>query len=231
MWDDPRVAHGTRALLDRRQARLDAGEEPAGWKVAFGAPASLKRFGTGGALVGYLMETTRLPDGAEVSIGDWTTPSAEFEVAVYLGHDVSGAATRETVRAAIAAIGPALELVDIHPPPEDVERILEGEIFHRYFVLGPTAAPAGDGLHEGVAARPVRTGDELEAPADPEALTGELVGVIAHVASLLAAFGQGLRAGDVVMTGSVIPPLPVKPGDEVAFELAPVGSVGVTFVP
>ncbi|MFC2176994.1 hypothetical protein ACFLRH_01110 [Actinomycetota bacterium] len=41
------------------------------------------------------------------------------------------------------------------------------------------------------------------------------------MASTLAAAGEHLRAGDVIITGSVIPPVPLGEGREFAFALEP----------
>ena len=49
------------------------------------------------------------------------------------------------------------------------------------------------------------------------------------MAAALASFGETLRAGQVIITGSIVPPLPVAEGDEVIFHLDPIGSVSVRF--
>jgi 2-keto-4-pentenoate hydratase len=40
--------------------------------------------------------------------------------------------------------------------------------------------------------------------------------------------GEQLRAGDVVITGSVVPPLPVTPGRTVAVEFTTLGGLSVS---
>jgi 2-keto-4-pentenoate hydratase len=52
----------------------------------------------------------------------------------------------------------------------------------------------------------------VAATSDPEALTGELGFVLASMADTLAASGAVMAAGDVVITGSVVPPIPVAAG-------------------
>jgi 2-keto-4-pentenoate hydratase len=47
------------------------------------------------------------------------------------------------------------------------------------------------------------------------------------VATLLGAVGERLRAGDVLITGSVVQ-LPVEPGDEVVADLGPLGRAAAT---
>ena len=67
VWDDERVSRGMAVQLAQRRARLDAGEKPLGWKLAFGAPAALERLGISGPLVGYLSGRAKLPSGTTLS--------------------------------------------------------------------------------------------------------------------------------------------------------------------
>ena len=51
-----------------------------------------------------------------------------------------------------------------------------------------------------------------------------------HVADLLAAFGERLSAGDIIIAGSVVPPILVEADETaVAYALDPVGRVSVAF--
>src|SRR5262245_17688777 len=77
LWDDPRIQRGMTAQLKLRQQRLDAGDEPLGWKVGFGAPAIMKQFGISGPLVGFLTRNARIDPGGIVSFAGWTKPVAE----------------------------------------------------------------------------------------------------------------------------------------------------------
>ena len=46
--------------------------------------------------------------------------------------------------------------------------------------------------------------------------------------TLLAAFGERLRAGEIIITGSVVPPLSIEPDeDAIGFALDPIASVSV----
>jgi len=57
----------------------------------------------------------------------------------------------------------------------------------------------------------------------------ELIDIVRHVADTLAAFGEKLSAGAVIITGAIVPPFPVEPGEEIFFQLEPVGTVSVRF--
>ena len=68
-------------------------------------------------------------------------------------------------------------------------------------------------------------GEEVAATDDPAALTGELVEVVRLTAELLEACGERLRAGEVVITGSVVPPQRVAAGQGIAVEVDPLGTL------
>jgi 2-keto-4-pentenoate hydratase len=69
-------------------------------------------------VIGFLLDRALLPSGARVSIAGWRKPVAEAEIAAYIGADLSDGADRATVRSAIAAIGPAIELADMDREPD-----------------------------------------------------------------------------------------------------------------
>jgi 2-keto-4-pentenoate hydratase len=53
---------------------------------------------------------------------------------------------------------------------------------------------------------------------------------VRHVADVLAAFGGRLSAGEIIITGSVVAPLALEPGEVgIAFEVEPLGNVAVRF--
>ncbi len=222
---DARIEAGMRDQLATRDERAAAGARQIGWKVGFGAPAALEKLSLDRPLVGHLFEAGLLEDGAEVAVGDWTTPMLEPEIAVHLAHDVPGDAAREDVRGAIGGLSAAIELADLHPPPEDVRAILAGNIFHRHVLLGPV--DRGRSTGDGVTARVVIDGEQVAANDEPATLTGELVEVVRLTAETLAACGERLRAGEVLITGSMTPPQPVAPGQRVSVEVAPLGTLAL----
>jgi 2-keto-4-pentenoate hydratase len=226
---DERIAAGMRDQLALRRERLDHGERPIGWKVGFGSPAAAAQFDLDRPLVGFLTDRGLLPDGASVDVADWTNPLLEPEIAVHLDRDLEPGATRDDVVAAIGGLSAAIELADLHPPPTDVRTILAGNIFHRHVVLGPVHRARRNA--EGIGGRVVRDGTEIASTDDPAALTGEPVEVVRLVGELLDACGERLRAGEVVITGSVVAPVPVAPGQRVAVELGPLGGLSVRLVP
>jgi 2-keto-4-pentenoate hydratase len=230
LWDDPRVVRGMQAQLEMRRLRLDDGDKPLGWKVGFGAPAMLELLKISGPLVGFLTQNARVQSGGSISFAGWSKPVAEPEIAVHIGHDVPAGADLEAAKAAIAGISPAIEIVDLTAPLQDPERILGDNIYQHHVVLGGSGPARAGAQSDGLTCRIIRHGKEFARTTDPQANTGQWVNIVRHVAEVLAAFGERLRAGEIIITGSVVPPLTIERGETgMAFEVDPIGGVTVRF--
>ncbi len=229
-WDDPRIARGMEKQLGQRRARIAAGERPLGWKVGLGAPPAMERLKIKAPLVGFMMQKSLVPNASTVSFAGWHKPVAEPEIAVHMGRDLAGGADRPTAIAAIAGLGPAIELADLNPPPDDVEITLAGNIFHRHVILGPCDPSRAGAKLDGLSGHVFRRGALAAKQDNVEALIGEMIGIVQHVAGTLAAHGEKLRAGDVIITGSIVPPPIIEPDEtEFAYALEPVGGLSVNF--
>ncbi len=215
-----------RRQLDQRALRLASGERPVGWKAGFGSLPAREQFHLDGPLVGFLTDASLRPVGGVISLAGWTHPVAEPELAARLGKDLPGTPTESDVLEAVAALGPAFELADVHPPPADVEEVLAGNIFHRVVILGAPAPAPLDELNR-LAGVVKLNGETVAGVDDLEALTGRVTEVIAHIAGTLSAVGETLSAGEVVICGSIIPPLLVQPGDKVEFALGSLPPISV----
>lgn len=229
-WDDPRIARGMATQLAARRARIAAGERPIGWKVGLGAPPAMQRLGITAPLVGYMMEKSLLPDGASVPVGTWTQLVAEPEIAVTMAADLPGGSDRAATVAAIGSLGPAIELVDLHAPQADVEEALAGNIYHRHVILGDQDPARAGAKLDGLTGLVFRRGQEVARQVDLQANIGEIVGIVAHVAGTLSAYGERLRKGDVIITGSLVPP-PRIDADETdfAYTLEPMQRLSARF--
>ena len=233
-WDDPRIARGMAEQLRRRRELLDSGHKPLGWKLAFGGPAAMERLHTNAPLVGFLLQDAIVPTGSTLAVAGWTKPAAEPEITVHLGKDLAAGADRETTKAAICGLGPAIEVADVDHPSEDVEGTLTCDIYQRHVILGRSDAARAGGLLDGLAARVLRNGAEFANITDPRSLqdlTGELIDIVRHTANLLAVFGETLQAGEIIIAGSIIPPIWIVPGEEIVFDLAPVDAISIRFAP
>jgi 2-keto-4-pentenoate hydratase len=230
-WDDPRIASGMRQQLRRRSELLAARNKPLGWKLAFGGPGAMERLHINAPLVGFLMADAVLQTGSNISLAGWTKPAVEPELAVYLGKDLASGADRKATKAAISGLGPAIEIADVDHPSEDVEGTLVRNIYQRHVVLSGCDPGHAGGSLAGLNARVLRNDVEMANTSDFEALTGELIAIVGHVADLLAVFGETLRVGEIIIAGSITPPIWVQPGETIAFHLQPLKPISICFSP
>jgi 2-keto-4-pentenoate hydratase len=217
--EDPRIVAGMAAQGRLRESRWAAGEQRVGWKAGLGTAAAMEASSTAAPLTGFLTNAS-LASGMTrtdgLSIEDWRNAKLEPEVAVRLGAAVPAGSDRATVEAAISGAAPSIEIVDLGDA-SDIEAVLAANIFHRAFLFGPFGDVSGTDL---VAARlsVARDGEAPQTGVDPSTALGDLVEVIRAVADQVALAGAELMAGDVVMTGSVVPAIGISGGER--FEVA-----------
>jgi 2-keto-4-pentenoate hydratase len=215
---DTRVRAGLERQLDAWRDTIARGAGRVGWKIGLNTADVQQKLGLPDPVIGFLTTATRLESGASRPVDDLDKPLIEPEVAVRLRRPVEAGAEPDEALAAIQSLGPAIELVDIPAPPEDVEEVVAGNVFHRGVVLGPHREDAAVNGLEAV----VRVSGEERQRAKADV---DLAATISLVADLLGSAGELLQAGDTIICGSLTPPVPVAPGDRVEVDLGPLGSV------
>jgi len=226
---DERISKGMATQMSMRRRHLESGARHLGWKVGFGTPAAMERLGTTAPLFGFMTDRSLVTSRSVLSIAGWTRGVLEPEVAVHLASDVPARADDAEVRAAIAGLGPAVELADLDPDVQDVEGILSCDIFHRHVLLGPVDQAYAGGSITGVEALVFRNGDKIAGGPGPADFTAEAMVILRALALELEANGEALRAGDVVITGSLVPPVKVGPGQVLRAQISPLGELEVRF--
>ncbi len=229
-WDHSLIKKGMPTQLANRRARIAAGERPLGWKVGLGAPAMMAKVGIAAPLVGFLMQGAQIASGGSVSLKGYVRPIAEAEIAVRMATSLGAGASPAAASAAIKDIMPAIEIADMDtlPAADNLDSVLEGGVFQRHVVIGDTAR-AGGSL-AGITSRSFLNGKLVEATTNPEALTGKVVDTVVHVANTLAAYGETLSAGDIIIAGSITVPQLIEAGaTDYVHALDPIGEVRLAF--
>ena len=203
----------------------------AGYKIALTTPAMRAMVGLSDSIGGVLHEKQVVRAPASVSAAEYGRLIVEFEVAVQLGIDLPMASThtRESVADAVAAVMPAFELAD--------DRGAD------YAALGSMSLclVADNAWNEGaVLGTPISDWKsvDLASVRGVATINGEQVGeghgrdamghpfeALAWVANSLAKRGKQLRAGQFVITGSLVTSKFPKPGDAVGFDLGELGRI------
>ena len=206
---DPRIVEAlVRQLAEWRRA-LDGGAERVGWKIGLNVPDLQRKLGLRESVIGHLTSNSRLEDGASFDGAAATELRIEPEVALHMG-----------AGGEIAGYGAAIEIVDTGNPPSDAAGIVASNVFHRGFLL----AEAQPAMPAGLEAE-VRVNEELRASGEAPA---HFTDVVELVGRLLSDAGEELRSGDVIIAGSLTPPQPVQPGEQVDVGLGPLGSLTVS---
>jgi 2-keto-4-pentenoate hydratase len=227
---DPRIAEGMRVQMELRKKRFAEGAKLIGWKVGFGAPAAKERFKISAPVIGFLLDRALLSSGTTVNLASWQKPAAEAEIAAYIGKDIPPGASREEATAAVDAIGPAIELANIDGPPDDLRAALAGDIYQRHVILGPRDASRRGFQLDGLKATVAKSGADVPVPADLQTNTGDFIDIVRHVADVTAALGDGLRAGQFIICGSLTAPMFLDRAEKgIDYALEPIGAISVKF--
>jgi 2-keto-4-pentenoate hydratase len=218
-------------LQDRlRQTLLARGERLAGWKAAFTSRAAQEANGLGEPGCAFLLASGVLASGAEVALAKFSALAVEAEVAFVMRRDLAGpGVTAAGAATAVEGALPALELVDFRysGQPAGTDVIAEG-VYAAAIVLGGALTPI-TGLDLALEGLVYEHSGALVATATAAEVLGNPLNSLAWVANHLGARGLGLRAGDIVMTGSVSKLLRPRAGDTVRASYTRLGSTSVRF--
>jgi 2-keto-4-pentenoate hydratase len=150
----------------------------------------------------------------------------ECELAVRLGRDLPALGrplTRDDVLAGVAEVMPAFELIEdrnANYKTTDARTLIADNAWNAGIVLGAPVAVPSAALLDGLAGHLSINGEPAHA-----GKTDDPIGALAWVANLAIERGRPMTRGMVVITGSVIPTLPINAGDVFRFELAGLGAV------
>ncbi len=139
--------------------------------------------------------------------------------------------TAEGVAAAIEAYLPAIEIVDdryVEWQTMGAPTLVADDFFAAGCVLGqPVPRSSAPDLSQ-VIGRALINGQEIARGTGADVL-GHPHNPLAWLANHLAASDKGLRAGEIVLTGSLVKTMWLEPGDAVVMELDGLGRVEATF--
>ena len=152
-----------------------------------------------------------MPSGATLRFADFVAPGVECEIGVRLARDLPpGPCSPQQARDAVGELFAAIEIVErryTDLAAFGTAALIADQVFHAAAVLGE---PAADWRERDLAALPGRIA--VDGAERGRGLGGDLLGHPMNALAWLAgsavagAFG-GLRAGQVVMLGSVTPPI------------------------
>jgi 2-keto-4-pentenoate hydratase len=213
-----------------REALVGRGERVVGWKAGFTNKAIQDAYQAGEPVCAFLLASGVLSSGGEIPAARFVKPGVEAEIAFVMKQDLAGPGVTPA-RALLAVEGalPALELIDFRHSGKAVGTdVVADGVYAKAIVLGGALSPIA-GIDLSVEGLVYEQSGALVATATAAEVLGTPLNSLAWIANHLGGRGLGLRAGDVVMTGSVSRVLQPRAGDTVRATFTRLGSVSVRF--
>lgn len=204
-----RLADGIAAQL--AVARLCGAYPPAGFKIGATARRMQDYLGLPGPAAGFMAEAGLHGSGSTLSVAPFLLPGVECELAVILAQDIApGPCSAAQAAAAVDELMAGIEIVENRYGPLDAlgtPTLVGDQVYHAAAILG-APYPGWRDLDLCALAGTLRIDGEQRGAGRGSDLLGDPMAALAWLAASeeAAAFG-GLRAGQVIMLGSVTPPI------------------------
>ncbi len=216
------------------QQRLDLdGERIVGKKIGVTSKPVQEMLNVFQPDFGFLTDRMEYPDGAAIVIaGQLIQPRAEGEIAFRLKSDLVGpGVTEQDVLDATATIMPCFEIVDsrIDSWKIKIQDTVADNASCGVYVLGKNEVDPRDfdlpRLKMTIYKNGVFNSEGLGS-----AVQGNPLTAVAWLANTLGEFGIPFKAGEIILSGSLVPLIPVVAGDEMSLVIEGIGGCSCTFV-
>jgi 2-keto-4-pentenoate hydratase len=228
----PTDAHGAYAVQRINTQRwLADGRRIIGRKIGLTAETVQKQLGVDRPDYGVLFDDMLIADGGDLLASRVLQPKAEAEVALILASDLNDPeASAEVVATATACAVAAIEIVD--------SRIADWKITFAdtvadngssaFFVLGSDRKPL-PGLDLRTCGMALEVNGKVVSLGAGVACLGHPLNAAAWLVRTLSRMGDGLKAGDIIMTGALGPMVSLTPGDHVEATVGGLGAVSFAY--
>jgi 2-oxo-hept-3-ene-1,7-dioate hydratase len=217
--------------------KLAQGRRQIGWKIGLTSRAMQEQLKIDTPDSGVLLDDMLFADGATVPKSHFIQPRVEAEIAFLMDRDLSGAdVTRDEVIAATAHVAPSLEILDTRilraDPATGKARIITDTVSDNAanagIVLGAQrhTVEAFDLRWVGAI---VKRNDVVEETGLGAGVLDDPITGIVWLVQRLARYGQGLKAGDIVLSGSFVRAIEAPPGSRFEADFGAFGQVSITF--
>jgi 2-keto-4-pentenoate hydratase len=226
---DIETAYAVQQELNGRH--IAAGAVVVGRKIGLTSPAVQRQLGVGQPDFGVLFADMDVSDRELVPSGRLLQPKAEAEIAFVLKHDLDAdVLSEEAVRAAVDYAVAALEIVDSRIADWDltIADTVADNASSGLFVLGDRRLIL-DEFEPSAVQMKMYADDVLVSEGDGAACLGDPLNALTWLARTAAAYGNPLRAGQIILSGALGLMVPAPPGTRIRAEIAPLGEVSATF--
>jgi 2-keto-4-pentenoate hydratase len=201
---------------------------PAGYKIGLTTKRMQEMCGIGSPVAGVVLANRVHASGAVISLADYGHVGLEFEIAVRIGRDLrlSGRApSLAEVTTAVDAVAPAIEIIDDrHADYRELDALslIADNAWNGGIVLGAFVSPWPELTT--VEANVFIAGEHADRGIGREVL-GHPFNSVAWLAAHLDERGTVLRAGEIVMTGSLVTTKFPDESSTYRYELSGLGAV------
>ncbi|MFK0113000.1 2-keto-4-pentenoate hydratase [Streptomyces sp. NPDC091217] len=212
--------------LRLRQAR---GETLIGVKLGLTSRAKQRRMNVSSPLTAWLTDAMVLPVGEPVPLERYIHPRVEPEIVFVLGRDLGGpGVTAATALHAVDLVMGGAEVIDSRYADFrfTLQDVVADNASSGAFVTGPVARSA-IGIDLAMEPCALEVDGEVVDTATGAAVQGHPAQALAFAANNLAARGQTLRAGWIVLTGGMTDAVPLQKNTTVAAGFGSLGRVVV----
>lgn len=214
------------------RARLESGRRIVGLKVGLTSKAVQQQLGVDQPDFGILLDDTEYLSGDEVPMARLLQPKLEAEVAFVVGRDVEGAApTYAEFLACVSHALPAIEIVDSAIADWKITLVdtVADNASSGLYVLGDQPIEVGQ-LSLGAIGMEMKKNGQTVSVGSGAACLGHPMRAAYWLARTMAARGQGLKRGQVILSGALGPMQPVAAGDLVTASIGALGEVSCKMV-
>ncbi|HVY99079.1 MAG TPA: fumarylacetoacetate hydrolase family protein [Dongiaceae bacterium] len=215
-------AYHVQALsLRRRYAR---GERRVGIKMGLTSRAKMVQVGVSDMVWGRLTDAMRREEGGALSLTRYIHPRVEPEIAFLMKAPLAGKVSALEAVAAVAAVAPALEIIDSRYKAFkfDLGDVVADNSSSAGFVIGNWARPETDVANLGMVLSIDGRAGEIGSSA---AILGHPIRSLVAAARMVAAAGEALEQGDIILAGGATAAIPLSAGQAVRLEVQDLGAV------
>lgn len=214
------------------QARLTEGHRIVGLKVGLTSKAVQEQLGVDQPDFGVLFDDMEYLSGQDVPTNRLMQPKIEAEIAFVVGSDLAGTTPSyaEFLACLVYAL-PALEIVDSAIADWKIRLVdtVADNASCGVYVLGDQPVLLGQ-LSLGDLGMCLTKNGTTASVGTGSACLGHPLRAAYWLACTMAARGQGLKAGQVILSGALGPMVPVAAGDHIHAQIGALGSVSCRMV-
>ena len=211
--------------------RIEAGERMIGKKIGVTSQVVMDMLGVYQPDFGMLSDAMLYREGEAIPAASLIQPKAEGEIAFVLRHDLQGPGVSVAdVLAATAGVMACFEIVDsrIRDWKIRIQDTVADNASCGVFVIG-AARVAPRALDLAAVKMDILKNGAHIASGTGAAVQGHPATAVAWLANTLGRFGIPFLAGEIILSGSLAPLLPITPGDRFDMSLTGIGTASISF--